>query len=57
MPSGRGFYSGSDYFLPLTSAEVARIDLKKGEIAERARSRSGNRKVRTALMRFIKSTC
>jgi outer membrane protein assembly factor BamB len=42
MPSGRGFYSGGDYYLPLTSAEVARIDLKKGEIAERARSRSGN---------------
>ncbi len=41
MPSGRGFYSGNDYYLPLTTAEVARIDLRTGRLVERARSRSG----------------
>ena len=39
MPSGRGYLSGDDYFLPLTSAEVVRIDLTTGKIAERAKSR------------------
>ncbi len=41
LPSGRGFYSGNFYYLPLTSAEVAKIDLDSGTIEERARSRSG----------------
>ncbi len=41
LPSGRGFYNGKEYFLPLTTAEVARIDLAAGQIVERARSRSG----------------
>jgi hypothetical protein len=42
MPSGRGFYSGDYYYLPLTTAEVAKIDLGSGQIAQRSRSRSGN---------------
>jgi outer membrane protein assembly factor BamB len=41
MPSGRGFYSGDFYYLPLTTAEVAKINLKTGRIDERSRSRSG----------------
>jgi outer membrane protein assembly factor BamB len=41
MPSGRGFYSGHEYFLPLTSAEVLRIDLNTGKAVDSARSRSG----------------
>ncbi len=41
MPSGRGFYSGAEYFLPLTSAEVLRIDLNTGKVVDSARSRSG----------------
>ncbi|MGD9723397.1 MAG: PQQ-binding-like beta-propeller repeat protein [Pirellulales bacterium] len=41
LPSGRGFYSGNFYYLPLTTAEVAKIDLTTGQIVERARSRSG----------------
>ena len=39
MPSGRGFLSGHDYFLPLSSAEVIQIDLAQGKIVSRARSR------------------
>ncbi len=42
LPSGRGFYSGQHYYLPLTTAEVAKIDLKTGEIVSRSRSRFGN---------------
>jgi outer membrane protein assembly factor BamB len=42
MPGGRGFYAADAYYLPLTSAEVAKINLKTGRIEERARSRSGN---------------
>lgn len=41
IPSGRGFYSGHEYFLPLTSAEVLRIDLNTGKVVDSARSRSG----------------
>ena len=40
-PSGRGFCSGDHYYLPLSSAEVVKIDLASGEIVARARSRSG----------------
>ncbi|HJS06821.1 MAG TPA: PQQ-binding-like beta-propeller repeat protein, partial [Pirellulales bacterium] len=40
-PSGRGFYSGNFYYLPLSSAEVVKIDLAKGDITARARSRNG----------------
>lgn len=41
MPSGRGFYSGHEYFLPLSSAEVLRIDLDTGKVVDTARSRTG----------------
>jgi outer membrane protein assembly factor BamB len=41
MPSGRGFISGDNYFIPLSSAEVAQIDLNRGQITARARSRRG----------------
>lgn len=41
MPSGRGFFDGERYFLPLTSAEVAAIDVATGKIVGRSRSRSG----------------
>ena len=40
-PSGRGFYSGNSYFLPLTSAAVMRIDLDAGKEKESFRSRKG----------------
>jgi outer membrane protein assembly factor BamB len=40
-PSGRGFLSGSFYYLPLSSAEVIKIDVTTGEVKARARSRSG----------------
>lgn len=40
-PSGRGFLSGGQYFLPLSTAEVACIDLDQGKIISRARSRKG----------------
>ena len=36
VPSGGGFLSDSQYFLPLSSAEVASIDIDKGQIASRA---------------------
>ena len=45
MPSGRGFYSGDDYYLPLTTAEVAKINLTNGpdrspgSLAQRQHSR------------------
>lgn len=41
LPSGRGFYSGDHYYLPLTSGEVAKIDLRAGKIVEQSKSRSG----------------
>lgn len=41
-PSGRGFFNGRYYFVPLNSAEVAAVDVAAGEIAARSRSRSGN---------------
>ncbi len=41
LPSGRGFLSGDYYYLPLTTAEVAKINLREGRIEARARSRSG----------------
>lgn len=42
MPSGRGFLSGDDYYLPLTSAEVIRINLKDGKITARSKSRKNS---------------
>lgn len=41
LPSGRGFFDGQRYFLPLTSAEVAAVDVATGQIVGRSRSRSG----------------
>lgn len=40
-PSGRGFYNRDRYYLPLSSAEVAAIDLADGRIVARSRSRNG----------------
>lgn len=40
-PSGRGFYNHNRYYLPLSSAEVAAIDLDHGQIVARSRSRTG----------------
>jgi outer membrane protein assembly factor BamB len=42
IPSGRGFRSGNRYYLPLSTAEVATIDLDEGKLLGRAKSRSGN---------------
>ena len=41
-PSGRGFFNGERYFVPLSSAEVASIDMQTGQVVARARSRSGS---------------
>lgn len=41
LPSGRGFLSESRYYLPLNSAEVLVLDLERGAIVAKARSRSG----------------
>ena len=41
MPSGRGFFDGQRYFLPLTSAEVAAVDVATGKLVGRSRSRTG----------------
>ncbi|HTU26910.1 MAG TPA: PQQ-binding-like beta-propeller repeat protein, partial [Pirellulales bacterium] len=41
MPSGRGFLAGHDYFLPLISGEVVQIDLARGQVVSRAKTRSG----------------
>lgn len=40
-PSGYGFFHGSKYFLPLSSAEVATVNLETGKLEARSRSRSG----------------
>jgi outer membrane protein assembly factor BamB len=40
-PSGRGYYNRDRYYLPLSSAEVAALDLDDGRIVARSRSRSG----------------
>jgi outer membrane protein assembly factor BamB len=41
VPSGRGYFNGKQYFLPLSSAEVAAIDVESGAIVSRAKSRTG----------------
>ncbi len=41
-PSGRGFVSDGRYYLPLTTAEVAEIDLANGRMIGTAKSRVGN---------------
>ena len=40
-PSGRGFYSGKLYYVPLSSAEVAAVDLDAGKIVQVSKSREG----------------
>ncbi|HEV3025554.1 MAG TPA: PQQ-binding-like beta-propeller repeat protein, partial [Pirellulales bacterium] len=40
-PSGRGFFDGQRYYLPLSSAEVAAVDLTAGRIVARSKSRGG----------------
>lgn len=41
LPSGRGFFSSGRYYLPLTSAEVAMLDVPSGQLVQRIRSRHG----------------
>ena len=41
VPSGRGFQSGSTYYLPLSTAEIVAIDLATGRITARVQSRDG----------------
>jgi outer membrane protein assembly factor BamB len=40
-PSGRGFATGNRYYLPLSSAEVAAVDLDAGKIVQTSKSREG----------------
>lgn len=40
VPSGRGFVGGDHYHLPLSTGEVATIDLRDGRIVSRSRSLS-----------------
>ncbi len=40
-PSGRGYRAGQFYYLPLSTAEVIKIDLNKHIIAARSKSRKG----------------
>ena len=42
MPSGRGFLNDDHYYLPLSSAQVAEIDIRTGQLAHLAKSRKGN---------------
>lgn len=35
MPSGRGFQSGHDYYLPTTLAQLLKIDLRTGKVVQR----------------------
>ncbi len=42
VPSGRGFLADGHYFLPLSTAEVLKIDLAKGTPVGTSRSRDGN---------------
>ncbi|MCE9604177.1 MAG: PQQ-like beta-propeller repeat protein [Planctomycetia bacterium] len=41
-PSGRGFFNGKLLFLPLSSAEVASLDIEAGLFTARSKSRSAN---------------
>ncbi len=40
-PSGRGFYGGGHYFIPLSTAEVVAVDLRAGKVSHVSRSRKG----------------
>jgi tetratricopeptide (TPR) repeat protein len=37
-PTGRGYYSEQFYYLPVTSSQLLKIDLEKGEIASRVKT-------------------
>jgi len=41
VPSGRGFFSGGRYFIPLSTAEVVAVDLSAGRIDHVSKSRKG----------------
>ena len=41
MPSGRGFRTGALYRLPLSTGEIATVDLGSGHIIARSKSRTG----------------
>ena len=41
LPSGHGIRHGSNYYLPLSTAEVVTIDLKSGRVIASSRSRDG----------------
>ena len=41
-PSGRGFFNGKLLFLPLTTAEVAALDVESGRFTGRSKSRSSH---------------
>ena len=41
MPSGTGFASGAEYYVPLNTAEVAVVDLGLGRVSHSYRSRRG----------------
>ncbi|HVU86931.1 MAG TPA: PQQ-binding-like beta-propeller repeat protein [Pirellulales bacterium] len=41
IPTGRGFFNGKRYHLPLSTAEVAAIDVTTGQIVARSKSRTG----------------
>lgn len=41
-PSGRGFLAANRYYLPLSSAQVAGIDVTEGKIAHISKSRKGD---------------
>ncbi len=42
MPSGRGFLAGQRYFVPLSNAEVAAVDVTRGKTVQISKSRGGN---------------
>ena len=42
MPSGRGFLSGAIYYIPLSTASVAAVDLDAARVVHVAKSREGN---------------
>lgn len=41
MPSGRGLLNGDFYYLPLATAEVAKVDLRSGMLVGRTMARNG----------------
>ncbi|WP_425618952.1 PQQ-binding-like beta-propeller repeat protein [Anatilimnocola sp. NA78] len=40
LTAGRGFYSGSSYYLPTTGQQLVKIDLETGKITDRMRTES-----------------